>query len=149
MIVDADRDDHGVPVLDAANAAVPVATSILVTLSQPEVAGHVIDKCDSILLKPFASSLLSSRVGRLLRLQQHSRELRQRSNRMLERLHVDRAKSNHLKQRFSAGTLREWPNHQCPYCAHGGVVFFDYAGMRRAWYACPGCRQVWLAKRLE
>ena len=95
--------------MDAANSAVPVASSILVTLSQPEVAGQVIGKCDSILLKPFAPSLLSSRVGRLLRLQQQSRELRERSNRMLERLHVDRAKSNRLKERFSTETCANGP----------------------------------------
>src|SRR5262245_13248166 len=148
LIVDGDRNDLGVSACDAARV-VPAAPSILVTLSQPEAAGQVIDKCDSILLKPFAPSLLSSRVGRLLRLRQRSREIRQRSNKLLEKLRVQQAKSTHLMERPSIGTLLEWPNYQCPYCEHSGVVLFDYTGMRRAWYACPKCRKVWLAKRLE
>lgn len=41
--------------------------AVLVTLSEPAAAGQVIDLCDSILLKPFAPNLLSSRVGRMLR----------------------------------------------------------------------------------
>src|SRR5262245_38988535 len=47
LIVDGDRDDYGVPVCDAAKA-VPRPPSVLVTLSQPEPAGQVIDRCDSI-----------------------------------------------------------------------------------------------------
>jgi DNA-binding response OmpR family regulator len=146
LIVDGDRNDFGVPVCDAANAFAPVP-SILVTLSQPEAAGQVIDRCDSVLLKPFAPNLLSSRVGRLLSLRR-SRELRVKSDLILERVHLEQAKGNHLRERM-AGTLVGWPSEHCHYCDHSGVILFDHSSHRRSWYACPQCRKVWLAKRLE
>ena len=118
LIVDGDGDDRGLPVCDAAKAVAPTP-SVLVTLSEPDAAGQVIDKCDSILLKPFSASLLSSRVGRLLRLR--SRELRGRSAEILGRLHVQQAKSNHLIER-PLGTLIAWGDQHCPYCDHGGVT---------------------------
>lgn len=145
FIVDGDRDDVGSSLCEQARAVRPTPPLVLVTMSDPAGAGQIIDRCDSVLLKPFAPNLLASRVGRLLRLQ--SRELRERASKLLERAHLHGAKSDHLKER--AGTLREWPSEHCPYCAHTGVVLFDYSSIRRAWYACAGCRKVWLAKRLE
>jgi DNA-binding response OmpR family regulator len=145
LIVDGDRDDVGSSLCQQARAVRPAPPLVLVTMSNPAGAGQVIDRCDSVLLKPFAPNLLVSRVGRLLR--PHNRELRERASKLLERAHLHRAKSEHLKDR--SGTLREWPSEHCPYCSHTGVVLFDYSSIRRAWYACGECRKVWLAKRLE
>ena len=102
VIVDGDGQDYAG---DAAKAITPAPPTLLVTLSQPEGAGQVIDRCDSMLLMPFAPNLLSSRVGRLLRLYQRSRELRDGSARIVDRVHRHQAKANHLKERTAGGTL--------------------------------------------
>ena len=147
LIVDGDHQEHPVDVCAQARRLQPLIPSILVTVSRPEAAGNIIDVCESILLKPFAPNLLASRVGRLLRL--HSRELRERSQRVQADVHRSLLKSEHLMERSRAGTLIEWPTEYCPSCGHGGIVMFDYASLRRAWYACASCRKVWMAKRLE
>src|SRR6478672_4462163 len=54
VIVDGDGQDDRAVVCDAVKAITPAPPTLLVTLSQPEGAGQVIDRCDSILLKPFA-----------------------------------------------------------------------------------------------
>jgi len=118
--------------------------SLLVTTNQPEeVPDALIAGCDSVLLKPFPVSLFVNRLSRMLR--ERSRQLRLRSARAME-------KGAHLADRSELarmGTNREWPNTHCPYCDHEGVTSFDYAGLRRAWYACLACRKVWLAKRQD
>lgn len=96
-----------------------------------------------MLLKPFAPNLLIARIGRLLR--ERSTHLRVQAARSL-------GKSAHLTERIDqlkTGTNRKWPNTQCPYCSHSGVTSFDFASIRRAWYACLLCRKVWIAKRQE
>lgn len=148
LVVDGDANDGGAGVCETARS-VRSSPLVLLTLSKPDVAGRVIDKCDSILLKPFAPNLLAARVGRMLRLRQKSDELCERSAGLLARVEHERAKVTHIQERRVAGLLVEWPNQHCPYCQHSGVVLFDYAGHRRAWYACGECRKVWLARRLE
>ena len=37
----------------------------------------------------------------------------------------------------------------CPYCSNQGVTSFEYASVRRAWYACVACKKVWIAKRQD
>ena len=62
-----------------------------------------------------------------------------------------RNKGAHLAERvelLKLGIIQEWPAASCPYCAHP-VTSFDYASLRRAWYACVQCKKVWLAKRLD
>jgi len=155
LVVDGDGHDGGAGVCETARS-VPAPPLVLLTLSKPDAAGRVIDKCDSILLKPFAPNLLAARVGRMVRLRQKGNELRERSDELrgrsdglLARVEHERAKVVHIQERRAAGLLVEWPNQHCPYCQHAGVVLFDYAGHRRAWYACGECRKVWLARRLE
>jgi DNA-binding response OmpR family regulator len=147
LIVDADQDH------DAAEAAcrratqlVPERPAVLVTLSKPEAAAQFIDVCDSILLKPFAPNLLAGRVARLLR--QPARDARQRSSQSRERALLQ-AKDDRLSEGVAVGALIAWPGEHCPHCQHVGIILFDYASLRRAWYACRGCRKVWLARRLE
>lgn len=136
-------DGSGLDICAAAKAMRAPAT-VLVTPTEPSgVPDALAAGCDGVLLKPFAPNLLMTRISRLLR---------ERSHQL--RLQVARSvrKSAHLTERvdlLKAGTNRTWPNTQCPYCAHPGVTSFDYASMRRSWYACLGCRKVWMAKRLE
>ena len=146
LVVDGDRDDAGLGICESARSA-PAPPSVLVTLSQAEAAGRVIDKCDSILLKPFAPNLLTARVARMLRIR--SEELRERSAGLLSRSKHERAKSAHLLERTAKGLLVAWPNQDCPYCGQPAVILFDYGSVRRAWYACGQCRTVWMALRLE
>jgi DNA-binding response OmpR family regulator len=136
-------DGTGVEICSTAKSLSPPAT-VLVTTSDPAAVPDALAAgCDGVLLKPFAPNLLITRVSRLLR---------DRSNQL--RLHAARTfgKSAHLSERadlLRAGTNRKWPNTQCPYCTHSGVTSFDFASMRRAWYACLDCRKVWMAKRQE
>jgi DNA-binding response OmpR family regulator len=137
------NDGSGIEVCSTAKA-IGVPASVLVTTSEPaQVPDALLAGCDGVLLKPFAPNLLVSRVSRLLR--DRSNQLRLQAARSL-------GKSSHLTERIDllkAGTNRKWPNTHCPYCSHGGVTSFDFASMRRAWYACLQCRKVWMAKRQE
>jgi len=128
----------------AAAKALMVPATVLVTTTEPTLVPDALAAgCDGVLLKPFAPNLLITRISRLLR--DRSNQLRLQSARSL-------GKSAHLSERidlFKSGTNRTWPNAECPYCSHAGVTSFDYASMRRAWYACLACRKVWIAKRQE
>ncbi len=128
----------------AAAKALPVPATVLVTTTEPTLVPEALAAgCDGVLLKPFAPNLLIARISRLLR--DRSTQLRLQAARTL-------GKSAHLSERIDllkSGTNRTWPNAQCPYCSHAGVTSFDFASMRRAWYACLACRKVWIAKRQE
>ena len=136
-------DGSGLDICEAAKA-IPMPATVLVMSGEPEkVPDALVAGCDGVLLKPFSTNLLITRVSRLLR--ERSRVLRLQTARTL-------GKSMHLSERISdlrAGTNQVWPNAHCPYCGHGGVMSFDYASMRRAWYACLACRKVWLARRRD
>lgn len=122
----------------------PHPPAVLVTAVAPDGVPDVLAAgCDGVLLKPFAASLLVNRTSRILRAR--SAQLRLQSER-------NRGNAAHLFERIEglkAGTNREWPSAHCPNCQHQGVTSFDYASMRRAWYACLQCRTVWMAKRLD
>jgi DNA-binding response OmpR family regulator len=132
--------------LEICSTAKSLATpcTVLVTTSEPAAVPDALAAgCDGVLLKPFAPNLLITRICRLLR--DRSNQLRLRAARTF-------GKAAHLSERVDqlrTGTNRTWPNTQCPYCSHSGVTSFDYASMRRAWYACLDCRRVWMARRQE
>jgi len=149
LIADLDSSSDGPRVCHAAKAR-PDAPAVLVTTDVPENVPVVLTVCDGVLLKPFAPNLLSARVGRLLRARASA--LRTQSDFVLEKLALQRAKSDHLLHRGELarhGTNVEWPNSACPYCSHLGITSFDFISHRRAWYACPECRKVWIGRRLE
>jgi DNA-binding response OmpR family regulator len=137
------NDGSGVEICSTAKS-LSVPPTVLVTTSEPAAVPDALAAgCDGVLLKPFAPNLLVTRISRLLR--DRSNQLRLQAARTF-------GKSAHLTERadlLRAGTNRNWPNSQCPYCQHNGVTSFDYASMRRAWYACLHCRRVWMAKRQE
>ena len=136
-------DGSGLEICVAAKA-LPVPATVLATASDPApVPDALAAGCDGVLLKPFAPNLLVARVGRLLR--ERSNQLRLQAARSL-------SKSSRLTESTDlpmSGTNRKWPNTHCPYCTQSGVTSFDFASMRRAWYACLSCRRVWIARRQE
>jgi DNA-binding response OmpR family regulator len=137
------EDGSGVDVCRTAKA-LPVPATVLVTTEDPtRVPAALTAGCDGVLLKPFAPNLLMSRLNRLLR--ERSTQLRIAAARSLN-------KSAHVSDRIDLirmGTNRTWLTTHCPYCSHAGVTSFDFASMRRAWYACLQCQKVWMAKRQE
>ena len=137
------EDGSGIDLCRTAKA-LPIPTTVLVTTDDPyRVPPALAAGCDGVLLKPFAPNLLMSRLSRLLR--ERSTQLRLAAVRSLN-------KSAHLSDRsglLRMGTNRTWPTTHCPYCSHAGVTSFDFASMRRAWYACLQCQKVWMAKRQE
>jgi DNA-binding response OmpR family regulator len=136
------EDGTGLDVCRAAKLLMPPATVLVTPMDPDGVPDALAAGCDGVLLKPFAPNLLAARVGRLLRDRSNRLRLAARSI----------GKSAHLSERVDllrSGTNRVWPNTHCPYCTHSGVVSFDFASMRRAWYACLECRKVWMAKRQE
>ena len=48
-----------------------------------------------------------------------------------------------------ATTNHVWPETRCPACERPGAVSFEFSSHRRAWYACLGCKAVWMGKRQE
>jgi DNA-binding response OmpR family regulator len=137
------EDGSGVDLCRTAKA-LPVPATVLVTTEDPNrVPAALAAGCDGVLLKPFAPNLLMARMGRLMR--ERSNQIRLAAARSMH-------KSAHLGERIQllrTGTNRVWPSTHCPYCGHAGVTSFDYAAMRRAWYACLECRKAWMAKRQE
>jgi len=144
VVVDGDVGEMGTTVCRGARQIVP-PPMVLVTLSSPEAAPAVLDVCDSILMKPFAANLLAGRVGRLLRLRERAHAVRHDGH----RAGIERKPSVDAADGRPAGTLVERTDGQCPQCGRQHVVMFDYASIRRAWYACKGCSSVWLARRIE
>lgn len=137
------EDGAGIDVCRAAKT-LPVPATVLVTTEDPgSVPDALAAGCDGVLLKPFAPNLLVSRVGRLLR--NRASQLQIAAARTF-------GKAAHLSERmhlYTTGTNRVWPNTHCPHCAHPGVTSFDYAAMRKAWFACLQCKRVWMAKRQD
>jgi CheY-like chemotaxis protein len=132
--IDGHDGDGSTDVCRAAKSLQTPAT-VLVTTADPKHVPDAIDAgCDAVLLKPFAPNLLYARIGRLLRA---------RSEQLRVRAWQDDVKSS------LASTNRPWPDGDCPQCNHRGVVSFEFASYRRAWYACLACKSVWMAKRLE
>jgi CheY-like chemotaxis protein len=138
VVIEADAVGDGAKqiCLTAKSASVPPTT--LVTATHAEAAPEVLKAgCDAILLKPFAPNLLYSRIGRLLR---------DRADRLRARTRTSNGSNG---SEPLATTNRVWPATNCPACDRPGVVSFEFSSHRRAWYACLGCKAVWIQKRQE
>ena len=117
--------------------------SVLAMAAPEDVPDLLIAGCDGVLLTPVAPSLLVNRVSRMLRARFGLLQLRAAHRRLGAPHRVEGDES------LEVGTNRNWSSTACPHCASLGVTSFDYASMRRAWYACLRCRKVWMAKRLD
>jgi DNA-binding response OmpR family regulator len=108
--------------------ALPTPPIVLITTAAVDRAPEALEAgCDGVLLKPFAPNLLAARVGRLINGRNH------------HSWHDSRP----------SGTNRLWPDLQCPNCDAKGVISFEFASHRRAWYSCGSCKKVWLGRRHE
>jgi DNA-binding response OmpR family regulator len=132
-------DGDGVSVCRASKACDENPPLVLAMTAAPERVPEVlIAGCDGVLMKPFAPNLLYTRIALLLR---------QRSKALRERVFWERARSTHLIEQsrtLMAGTNVVCHDACCPSCEQTGIVNFDSAGLRRAWYACLPCGKVWL-----
>ena len=134
-------DGDGVAICrDAKQQPDPAATVLVTTATAQHVPAALIAGCDGVLMKPFPPNLLHTRLARLLR--NRAAGLRQGS-------YLQNQKLAHLKERLEqveTGTNRTWSDTHCPSCAAGNAVSFDAAVHRQMWFACLGCRHVWIAK---
>jgi hypothetical protein len=147
LIVDGDADQSGPGVFCDIVRRLPTPPAVLVTPITPDHAAQVVDKCDSILFKPFRPNQLVSRATLLL---QTSQRLPARAETAAAAAPGAVARATTLiEQRRSVGTMLESPDTQCPYCGHIGVTLFDSISERRAWCACAACRKAWVEPRVE
>lgn len=133
-------DGDGVSVCQEAKRQQEPAAVLVTTATAQAVPAALIAGCDGVLLKPYQPNLLHARLGRLLR---------QRAARLQQHASLQNQKIAHLKERFARvepGTNRRWSDTHCPACAAGNAVSFDATAHRRMWFACLGCRHVWIAK---
>ena len=136
-------DGDGVAICQDAKRQPERAAVLVTTATAQDVPAALIAGCDGVLLKPYQPNLLHARLGRLLR---------ERAARLQRHASLQNQKIAHLKQRFTegpTGTNRTWSETHCPSCAAGNAVSFDAVSHRRMWFACLGCRHVWIAKRRE
>ena len=129
-LVVVDWDEPSLSGREICAAAAAAGSSVLVLTSAVESVPSILKAgCQGVLLKPFAPSILASRIGRVLKETERT-----------------------LVQRHAAprpGTNRVWPDVSCPSCGTPGVTSFDFSSYRRMWYACLACETTWLGPRKE
>ena len=133
-------DGAAVDVCRQAKSLNPPPAVLVITAATQKVPDALAAGCDSVLLKPFPPNLFFGRVGRLLRAYTAGLSARADSA---------PASSHHPSERSApqfVGTNRTWPDTRCPYCDHVGVTSFEFAALRREWYACLRCTQAWVAE---
>ena len=133
-------DGAAVDICRQAKSLNPPPAVLVITAATQKVPDALAAGCDSVLLKPFPPNLFYGRVGRLLRAYTAGLSVR-----------ADSAPTNtHHPSGRSApqfvGTNRMWPDTPCPHCNHAGVTSFEFAALRREWYACLRCTQAWVAE---
>jgi len=142
VVADIDsQSDGGVDICRTAKSLKTPVTVLMTTSEATSVPDVLVAGCDGILLKPFAANLLYARIGRLLRTRGEQLQVRAYRG--------DGASDVTSRLEPLATTNRTWPDTVCPSCRNGGAVSFEFSSHRRAWYACLGCKKVWLGKRQE
>jgi DNA-binding response OmpR family regulator len=132
-------DGAGAELCRAAKA-LPRPPMVLVVTSDKALVPDAIDAgCDGVLLKPFCPNLLFARLGRLLRARADTSQLGEMARRSRHRPGSSRSQQGTTNE-YCAGVA-------CPHCHHQGVISFDFASYRQAWYACLTCRTVWMDRR--
>jgi DNA-binding response OmpR family regulator len=139
VIIDQAVDTDATTLCGAAKD-VPHPPPVLVTMSRPDLAAHVlIAGCAAILLMPFEPGVLLECIGRILVRQDppmlDAEGLRHSASRA----------SAESSPRIARATTTLWPDADCPYCREGTCVSFDAVSPQRLWYTCLRCWKVWIA----
>jgi DNA-binding response OmpR family regulator len=136
-------DGDGVEVCRLAKA-LPHSPLVIVTSEIPQrVPSALRAGCNAVLLKPFSGTLLSTRVGRLLRLSDRAAMIHRAVHR------DDIAVRVRVSNGAPVTTNQEWNEVLCPRCTRAGATSFDFVSHRRMWCACLACEHVWVARRRE
>jgi len=166
VVADMDGMAEAADIIRTAKKPLTPATVLVIATDVERIPELLQAGCDAVLLRPFAPNLLYARIGRLLRARTEQQRLRTRQDHIPSRHipgngdgHVPGNGDGHIPGNgdgrgdgdpsLAATTNRVWANVACPSCQQNGVVSFEFASHRRAWYACLGCKGVWMAKRRE
>jgi CheY-like chemotaxis protein len=150
VIADIDGMAEAADIILTAKAPLKPATVLVIATDVKSIPELLQAGCDAVLLKPFAPNLLYARVGRLLRARTEQQRIRTRQDQIRPR-HIPGNGDGRGDgdASLAATTNRVWAEVACPTCQRDGVVSFEFASHRRAWYACLACKGVWIAKRRE
>jgi DNA-binding response OmpR family regulator len=148
VLADADGRAEAAEIVRTAKGLLKPATVLVIATDVEGIPELLQAGSDAVLLKPFAPNLLYARVGRLLRARTEQQRIRARHDPTRSRYPAPNG-DGHGEGDSPATTNRVWADVACPGCQHGGVVSFEFASHRRAWYACLECKAVWMAKRRE
>jgi DNA-binding NarL/FixJ family response regulator len=150
VVGDVDGIAEAADIVRTAKALLRPATVLVIATDVESIPELLQAGCDAVLLKPFAPNLLYARIGRLLRARTEQQRIR---------IPQDQIRSRYIRgngdgrgdgdSSLAATTNRVWAEVACPSCQQNGVVSFEFASHRRAWYACLECKGVWMAKRRE
>ena len=135
VIVDTEVHGNAVDVVHTARTLPAPVTVLAIAPDVSIVPDLLLAGCNAVLLKPFAPNLLYTRVARLLRAWSAAQ--------------LQAALNDGDGDGTGATTNRAWSDTAGPSCPHTGAVSFEFASYRRAWYACLGCKHVWMGKRRE
>jgi len=149
VVGDADGMAEAADIVRTAKALLRSATVLVIATDVESIPELLQAGCDAVLLKPFAPNLLYARVGRLLRARTEQQRIRTRLDPARSRYAASNGNGHEGGDSSRATTNRLWTGVACPTCQHDGVVSFEFASHRRAWYACLECKAVWMSKRRE
>jgi CheY-like chemotaxis protein len=157
VVADVDGMAEAAGIVRTAKAPLKPATVLVIATDVESIPELLQAGCDAVLLKPFAPNLLYARVGRLLRARTEQQRIRTtRQDQIRARYMPGYGNGNGNgdgrgdgNPSLAATTNRVWAEVACPTCQQDGVVSFEFASHRRAWYACLECKNVWMAKRRE
>jgi CheY-like chemotaxis protein len=154
VVADVDGMAAAADIVRTAKAPLTPATMLVIATDVESIPELLQAGCDAVLLKPFAPNLLYARVGRLLRARTEQQRIRTQQDQIRSRYIPGNGNGNgdgrgDGDSSLAATTNRVWAQVACPRCQHDGVVSFEFASHRRAWYACLECKNVWMAKRRE
>jgi DNA-binding NarL/FixJ family response regulator len=150
VVGDVDGMAQATDIVRTAKALLRPATVLVIATDVESIPELLQAGCDAVLLKPFAPNLLYARIGRLLRARTEQHRIRMPQDQIRSRyIHGNGDGRGDGDSSLAATTNRVWAEVACPRCQQNGVVSFEFASHRRAWYACLECKGVWMAKRRE
>ncbi len=152
VVADIDGMAEAADIVRTAKTSVKPPTVLVIATDVESIPELLQAGCDAVLLKPFAPNLLYARIGRLLRTRSEQQRIRTRQGEIRSPYIPGNGNGDGRgdgDSSLAATTNRVWAEVACPSCQQNGVVSFEFASHRRAWYACLECKGVWMSKRRE